>query len=380
MTVDVRVSAATARLLWAAARPDPDAAAIETELESGADIDLAATAALANRVGPLYWRALRMAGVDDRLGAAAGPLKEEAKLRRAVADVLLPVALARIVHPLQGAGLDPLIFKGPSVAMRYPEPGLRSMDDIDVVLPARQHRAAIEALKGGGWEETYPPRAAVPRRSDVYDRAFVHRDVPQLPMELHWDVAAWHERATSVRAADLWRARRPVPLFGVNASCLPPEEDLVALANHAGKPFHHFGRLMWSVDLAVVIGATANDLDWERVGWLARRWRCRTVLAVALRQARRLGAEVPETLVALPSARRRRDAIEPVLDERWPFVVPTEAVIYHLRYALADSRVRQAELLLGEVVFDAPTREIPGRAVKLAARIARGSRRARNNL
>jgi hypothetical protein len=371
------VSAATARLLWAAARPEPDARAIEAALDDGADIDRAARAALANRVGPLYWRALRIAGVDHRLGPVAGDLKQEAKTRRAIAEVLLPLALARIVDPLERVGLEPLIFKGPSVAVRYPEPGLRPMDDIDVLLPARHHRAGVEALRRDGWEETHHPRPAVARRADVYDRVFVHRDVPQLPVELHWDVAAWHQRATGVSALDLWRARRPSRLFGVNASCLPPEEDLVALANHAGKPFHHFGRLLWSVDLAVVIRAAGDDLDWERVSWLARRWRCRTVVAVGLRQAQRLGAEVPDALLALPSAGRQRDAIAPVLDERWPFAAPDPAVVYQLRYAFADSRARQAELLAGEVAFGASAREMPGRAVRLAARIVRKWRRTR---
>jgi hypothetical protein len=281
------------------------------------------------------------------------------------------------VQPLERAGLEPLIFKGPAVATRYPEPGLRPMDDIDVLLPGRHHKAGVEALRRDGWEETHHPRAAVARRSDIYDRVFVHRDVPQLPLELHWDVAAWHDRATGVRASDLWCARRPSRLLGVDAWCLPPEEELVALANHAGKPFHHFGRLLWSVDLAVVVHAAADALDWERVGWLARRWRCRTVLAVALRQARRLGAAVPDALLALPSGGHQRDAIAPVLDERWPFAAPDPAVIYQLRYALTDSRVRQAELLAGEVAFGAPARAMPGRAIRLAARVARRWRQTR---
>ena len=376
-TLDGAVSAATARLLWAAARPDPDTRAIDAAVDDGADIDRAAHAALANRVGPLYWRALRIAGVDHQLGSVAGLLKQEVKTRRAIAEVLLPLTLARIVDPLERAGLEPLIFKGPAVAVRYPEPGLRPMDDIDVLLPARQHRAGVEALRRDGWEETHHPRVAVARRSDIYDRMFVHHDVPQLPLELHWDVAAWHERATGVQALDLWRARRPARLLGVNVSCLPPDEDLVALANHAGKPFHHFGRLLWSVDLAVVISAAGDDLDWERVGWLARRWRCRTVLAVGLRQAQRLGAEVPDALLALPSAGRQRDAIAPVIDECWPLASPDAAVVYQLRYAFADSRARQAELLAGEVAFGAPVREMPARAVRLAARIARRWRRTR---
>lgn len=369
--LEQRVAPPTARVLWAAARPEPAVVAITDALAAGADLDRAATAAIVNRVGPLFWRAMRLAGVVDRLDSVAVALEQEHKLRHAQAHILLPVVLARVVEPLRAAGLEPLIFKGPSVAARYPDPGLRPMDDIDVILPPDAHRAGIDALVRAGWTDGQHRRSAVPRAKDEYDTVLVHPDVPQLPLELHWDVAAWHERSTNVRALSMWQSRRPVELFGIDTFCLPPEEDLVALANHAGKPFHNFDRLMWTVDIAVVIAATGGSLDWDRVASLSVRWQCRTVLAVALRLARRLGADVPEALTALPSAPHRRAPIDAVLDENWPFVGCDAATAYELRHALADSPVRRVELLVGELVFGAPTLHIPGRAVRLAGQLTR---------
>jgi hypothetical protein len=369
--VEQRVVSSTAQLLWAAARPEPDVEAINRALAEGADTDRAATAAIVNRVGPLFWRAVHMAGVAERLDTAAVALEHEHKLRHAQAHIVLPIALVRIVEPLRAAGLQPLIFKGPSVAARYPDPGLRPMDDVDVILPSAAFRTGIDALTRGGWKDVRHSRTAVRRAKDDYDTVLVHPDIPQLPLELHWDVASWHERSTNVRAMTLWRSRQPVELFGIDTFCLPAEEDVVALANHAGKPFHAFDRLMWSVDIAIVIGATRGGLDWDRVAWLAHRWQCRTVLAVALRQARRLGADVPDALTALPAAPHRRASIAAVLDEEWPFTGYDEATAYELRHALADSAIRRAQLFAGELVFGAPTHEIPGRAVRLAGRLMR---------
>ena len=374
------VSLETVRLLWAASRPDPDADAIRAELHNGADVDAAAHTALVNRVGSLFWRALAVAGVQDRVGPRRALLEQEADLRRAQSVVLLPLALDRIVHPLRDVGLQPLIFKGPAVAARYPEPGLRSMDDIDVILPPGSHRAGVDALTRAGWTDVRHQRTAAPRRRDNYDTVLVHPDVPHLPLELHWDVASWHERATSVRAADLWQSRQPLSLFGTDAFGLPPEEELVALANHAGKPFHHFSRLVWSVDLAVVIDTAPEGVDWDRVASLARRWSCRTVLGVGLVHARRLGAEVPDALIALPSRQARRNRILPVLEESWPFVVPDEQMVYQLRYAFSDARARQAQLVLGELVFGAPTGAIPGRALRLIRQIATRARRVKRSV
>jgi hypothetical protein len=189
------------------------------------------------------------------------------------------------------------------------------------------------------------------RRRDQYDTVLVHPDVPQLPLELHWDLAAWHERATGVRADDLWRAGRDATRFGVTARCLPPEEDVLALANHAGKPFHNFGRLLWSVDIAVVIAAAGASLDWDRVTWLARRWRCRTVLHVARRHAERLGAEIPSSLLAPPPGAERSATVTTMLHPAWPFVVGQEATAYRRRGALTDTGFRKAGLLLGELAL-----------------------------
>lgn len=369
--VEERVSSATAGLLWAAARPDPEAIAITRALDDGADVDRAASAAIANRVAPLFWRALARAGVAERLGPVAASLEQEHELRHAQAHILLPIALDRVVRPLRDAGLEPLIFKGPSVARRYPDPGLRPMDDIDVILPPQSYRSGIDALERAGWIDIRHTRTAVQRAKDDYDTVLVHGDVPQLPLELHWDVASWHERATSVRASTLWEARQRVDLFGVDTFALPPEEDLVALANHAGKPFHNFGRLIWTVDLAVIAETAPVGIDWDRVAWLARRWQCRTVLAVALRHAQRLGAGVPEQLTVLPSATYRREPIMTVLDETWPFVGYDETTAYALRHAFADSPARRAELLVGELVFGAPTRELPGRALRLLGQVTK---------
>ena len=69
------------------------------------------------------------------------------------AVLLIPRALALAVRPLTDAGLEPVVFKGPAVAARYPKPGLRPMEDIDLLLPRaaprpRPGRVARRRLAG----------------------------------------------------------------------------------------------------------------------------------------------------------------------------------------------------------------------------------------
>ena len=83
---------------------------------------------------------------------------------RMEALLLIPRAVALAVRPLTEAGLEPLVFKGPAVAARYPEPGLRPMDDIDLLLPAADHRRALDALAGAGWQVARAPASSTTTR------------------------------------------------------------------------------------------------------------------------------------------------------------------------------------------------------------------------
>jgi hypothetical protein len=355
---------ATARLLWALSRPDPELDAI-SRARDGADLDELAAYAFMNRVGPLCWRSLGMAGLRDQLGQpSAELLSREANLWRVHAQILVPRTLELALKPLIAQGHEPVVFKGPALAARYPASGLRPMDDIDLILPHADHQRALAALLEVGWR-----RVEGRPGLNEYDSYLVHDESPGLPLELHWDLQTWRERAHGLSGIDLWHARTPTTVYGCEAFSIPREEELIALASHAGKPYHHFGRLIWSVDIAVVLNG--GPLDWNRVAALARRWKCKTVLAVALVHARRLGADVPDELLQLSGGRARRAALAHVLDERWPVAPPDRTVVHQLRYALWDSPVRKAGLLVGEAsTSQVGTKRSPARAAAEAFHLA----------
>ena len=220
----------TATLLWEACRREPRADSVRRALDEGADIELAASAAADHRVSPLLWRALGRSGSLDVLGTdrALGGVRDALKME---ALLLLPRAVALAVQPLTDAGLEPVVFKGPAVAARYPEPGLRPMDDIDLLLPQADHRRALDALGQAGWQVA---RAG----DDAYDTSLIHGEVPSLFLELHYglEYASHRVSAPALDADTLWACRQPLDCAGTPAFGLPPAEELVMLAVHAGKP------------------------------------------------------------------------------------------------------------------------------------------------
>ncbi len=265
------VTEQTATLLWESCRRDPDPASLRRALAGGADIGWAVSAASEQRIGPLLWRALGAAGSLDALGPDGAALGGVADASRMEALLLLPRAVALAVRPLTDAGLEPVVFKGPAVAARYPEPGLRPMDDIDLLLPQADHRRALDALGHAGWQ------VARPGGRDTNATVLTHREVPSFFLEVHYALEGASQRVTALDPGTLWAMRQPLECAGTSAFGLPPAEELVVLAAHAGGPHHRFVRLVWMADLAMIVGAAATHgvpIDWERV---RARGRGRTV-------------------------------------------------------------------------------------------------------
>ena len=341
--LDAEVRRWTASLLWEACRRYPDDAKIATAISNGADLSTATPWAERHGIAPLLWRALGSAGALDALGDAEPRLRSVAEVHRMEALLLLPRAASMALVPLTDGGLEPVVLKGPTLAARYPEPGLRPMSDIDVLLPPRDHTRALQLLQGAGWT------VARGAGRDRYDTVLVHPDVPSLPLELHYGFEASYERVTTLDAVALWDRREPIDCLGTPAFGLPVPEELVTLCTHAGKPYHGFTRLVWIADLAMVDGHAAESgqpVQWDRVRSVADAGDCLTLVSAALALAQRVGVQSPQSLFPLPTRGWRAAALQRLLDVSWPVEVDDTAA-FHLRYALTDGWWRRARLLVG---------------------------------
>jgi hypothetical protein len=352
ITTDSR-TASTAALLWAACRLEPDGPGVAAAVDAGADLERAAGEALYQRLSGLLVRGLHAAGIDTSAPWAADIVSDATRCR-AHADLVLPQLGPRALEPLAAAGLEPVVFKGGSLAERYPEPGLRAMDDVDLILPARFHPDAIKVLTDAGW--------TVARTAGglYYDAALVHPRMPGLPLELHRALSTWQIWANGLGVEELWERRVPQTVFGASAYGLPPEIELVALAGHASKPFHLFDRLIWSVDVAVVVeAATVAPIDWDVVDRVARRVGCRTAVAVLLAHARRLGARVPDAMCEPFAAGPRRRAVAPLFEPDWP-VIPNNAYRRRLEFSVVDGWYRRLAMAAAWTMTAGPAKA-PGR-------------------
>lgn len=366
----------TASLLWAVARPGLDPGAVRAAMVLGPDLGLAADLAIEQRLSPLLHRAI--SSLDDGWGrlppARAAAVAADAARCRAQAALLLPV-LARLgLQPLVAAGLEPVVLKGAALASRYPDAGLRPMDDVDVYVPPSDHPEALRVLRRSGWQL----RARPGRHHEV---VLSHPEVPGLPLELHRAFATWPTRSSRLSLRALWLDRTPRTVGGVSCFGFSPVDEVLALATHAAKPFHTFDRLIWITDLAVVVSAAEREgrpLDWDALAAGAARARCTSALAVALVQAARLGIASPSVLRRPTASSARLAALTPVLSPDWPVLERDEGTRNRLRYALVDDpRLRLA--LLGENVVGAGPAATPRKAATTGLRLVRRWRQLRRS-
>ena len=332
----------TAELLWEACRRHPRPEVVRDAIGRGADLHVASKASIDHRIAPLLWRTLTSADAAESLGEGRATLRDVFEVYRMEALLLLPRAVSLAVRPLTEADFEPVVLKGPALASRYPEPGLRPMEDIDLLLPSEQHQDALRALAGAGWVVV---RSA--HRGD-YDTVLTHPDVPSLALELHYGLEYGSQRVTALDATELWRLRQPIDCFGTPAFGLPLPEEIVYLAAHAGKPHHGFFRMIWVADFAMIVGLAhqeGHDVDWGRVQTVAAASSCATVVAAALALARRAGVDAPEEVFPLPTSGWRGAAIRQLTDVSWP-LAHLELPGYHLNYALADTRRSRWRILV----------------------------------
>lgn|GEM_PF-5580862 len=150
----------------------------------------------------------------------------------------------------------PLIpFKGPVLAERYyPDPTLRPMNDLDLLLPQEHFPRCIEILgtlgyrhRHGGWKHDLLQR---PGNDAVVETTFEHRDNPR-SIELHPRCRERLDDAVFDLTDRFYASAQRQPVLGETALLPAPAELWLYLLLHAT---HHIlmgnFRLMHLVDLA----------------------------------------------------------------------------------------------------------------------------------
>jgi hypothetical protein len=222
--------------------------------------DWSALPSLAERHGlaPLLYAHLQAAGVSEP-AEVLHQLQARA-LQHSHANRVRAQALVELLAAFQTAGIEALVLKGAALAhLVYPQPGLRPMRDVDVLVSRAQARQAQGLLAELGFDAPLPGET-LPAKHLLTAKRWV--EGLQISVELHHNL---YTEGTATTTLEALRPRAvPVAIGGVTASTLGYEAMLDHVYQHSRIIFDPL-RLIWVADLVSLAERFAAEIDWPRV-------------------------------------------------------------------------------------------------------------------
>jgi Uncharacterised nucleotidyltransferase len=230
----------------------------------------------------------------------------KARRNTAVHNLRLRHELGKAIEILRQAGIPVLALKGAVLAhTAYPDPSLRPMSDLDLLVQPEKREKALLALQQVGFE--FPDFALATRRDHCLRLGPEEEYAPPqrlrgtaVLLEVHTQLEC-SEPILPAPTPEFWSRSISVDLNGLTVRTLCPEDFLFHLCLHQSRRHRFEKGLLPMVDLKLLID---SHPDWDWTGMAARsvRWRCATWMQLTLERARDLvGARVPDLFFeALP--------------------------------------------------------------------------------
>jgi hypothetical protein len=254
--------------------------------------------AFEHRIAGLAYRCLTAPGAATPLPPDIARKLREAHSLIAVRNALIFHHATEVVAALAAIGIPTLFLKGLHLARTvYAELGLRSMADIDLMVPRPQLEQAERVLLDLGY-------GTRPRFDVATQAARLHHlarlDKPDgITVELHHAIEIPTSPFTIDREA-LWQNVQPIALNGATAYGLADEHLLIHLSLHLA--YHHGFRrspLKALIDVTTLLERRGDAFPWAEVVASSHAWGTDRFVYATLRLASQiLGASVPRDVLA----------------------------------------------------------------------------------
>jgi hypothetical protein len=216
----------------------------------------------AHGLGPLLYVHLQAAGAP-----LPPTVKRELQglyLRHRQANRVRTGVLGEILTAYNTAGIQALVLKGAALShLVYPEPGLRPMGDLDLLVKKSEMRQAQSVLADLGFSASLPGDDTLPDKH--LTMATLRTEGLPVRVELHYNLFNEYD-PVSMAMDDLTVAPLPFSLGSTTAYTLGYEDMLWHLCHHmalhtAKTPI----RLIWVADIVSFAECFVEELDWERI-------------------------------------------------------------------------------------------------------------------
>jgi hypothetical protein len=223
------------------------------------------------------------------------------KARRltAVHNLLLRHELGKILTALGESGIQALALKGVVMAYTaYPDPSLRPMSDLDLLVPPGKKGEALRVLQTLGYE--FPESVLATNRDHSWRLGPNQEFAPPLRLraspvllEVHSQLEC-SEPLFPMSVQEYWSRCILVDLKGLTVRTLCPEDFLFHLCLHQSRSHRFEKGLLPLVDLRLLLDSRP-DWNWPGIAERSLRCGCATWMYLTLEVARDLVcASIPE--------------------------------------------------------------------------------------
>jgi hypothetical protein len=264
---------------------------IHAFLSEGLDWDSVLAIADEHGVQGILARRLEKIGYDDVPAAAREKIQTRIRAHQLFA-LSLSAELFRILEDFSKAHIEVVPVKGPVLSqVAYGDPGMRNFGDLDLLVPHRHIRTAIERMLAMGF--TPDISVEVLRSGRIPGEYVFRRAGTGRLVELHTEKTFRHY-CEPMRIEEMMQRRREVLLDNRPVPALSLEDELVFDCIHGGKDF--WERLMWISDIAALL-AKYPQIDWAKTRAAAGEVRGERMLRVGVQLAATVfGMRLPEQI------------------------------------------------------------------------------------
>ena len=249
--------------------------------------------AVYHSVNPLIYFHLKGRAIEKALPSDVYQQLRQSYYQNSARNLRLYHELGQILERLNESHLPVIVLKGAFLAVSvYPNPALRSMTDLDILMQTQHIPAAINGLKYLGYRPAIPPW--------VNSMGFhVVLGAPECTasLEIHWDLTTPNDHY-QIPADELWARAVPIEIGSSQALALCPEHLIMHLCEHTAINHLFMQGLRSLVDIDRTVRHYRHDLDWEIITSLSSAWGLQKAVALTMFVCRQyLDTPVPKSVL-----------------------------------------------------------------------------------
>ena len=192
-------------------------------------------------------------------------------------SLILSNELKKVLQTLETERINALVLKGASMAQNYyPLPELRPFNDIDILVQKKDLDKIKDTLIKSGYTSQEKSKENFNRKY-WYCLPFFQKK-KKILLEIHWNIAQLKRYKININ--NIWQEATSFNI-GKSAYLMMSIEDLI-IYQSLHLAYHYYDRLLWMVDIALIIEKEKKYIDWEKIVKKCYAQNCRSPVYYAL--------------------------------------------------------------------------------------------------